>query len=154
MSQDVLAFVIRTTLPFAVLISLCFLVIAGFAALIVYIAILMVALRKLKEVIVISLGQRPEVEPTNRAIVYGGKNKLDSGIWGLITDEGEVLANKWCHSCYFAAGSTLCNDPAIQEMLKERNITAFAWLEDCGISKDELLERNHKLNKGVRLESL
>ncbi len=82
-----------------------------------------------------------------KAIIYGGKNNHNDGVFGLIAEDGERLCSHYCSGSNYAEGDLYRNRPERKEMFDKKGITEFVWLEDSGITKEELLKRNREWYK-------
>jgi hypothetical protein len=77
-----------------------------------------------------------------KAIIVGGKNNYNDGVFSLVAEDGEFLCEHYCSGAGYAEGDLFRNRPSRKEMFDKKGITEFVWLEDSGITEDELLKRN------------
>lgn len=77
-----------------------------------------------------------------KAIIVGGKQNYYDQVFELIAEDGEHLCGHFCSGAEYAEGDLYKNRPERKEMFDKKGITEFVWLEDSGISKEELMKRN------------
>mgnify|MGYP001582766310 CR=1 FL=1 len=87
-----------------------------------------------------------------RAIICGGKGNYHDGIFSLIAEDGEGLCSHYCSGSGYAEGDLFRNRPERKDMFDKKGITEFVWLEDSGISQEELLKRNSEWNELLKGE--
>lgn len=79
-----------------------------------------------------------------KAIIVDGGQVMQFGdhVYYLIAEDGEGLCSHICSSPVYAPGDLYAQRPERLPMFEAKGITEFCWLEDSGISREELLERN------------
>jgi hypothetical protein len=77
-----------------------------------------------------------------KAIIVGGKNNYKDCVFNLVAEDGEVLCSHYCSGANYAENDLYKGRPERKEMFDKKGITEFVWLEDSGITKEELLKRN------------
>lgn len=77
-----------------------------------------------------------------KAIILGGKYNSKDGVFDLVAEDGEHLCSHFCSGSGYAEGDLYRNRPERKELFNKKGITEFVWLEDSGISEEELLKRN------------
>ena len=82
-----------------------------------------------------------------KAIIIGGKNNYKDGVFDLIAEDGEHLASHYCSGASYAEGDLYKNRPERKKKFDKKGITEFVWLEDSGITNEELLKRNKEWYK-------
>ena len=76
-----------------------------------------------------------------KAIIVGPEDNGE-GVYGLILETGEGLCSHLCSHAGYAEGDLYINRPERKEMFDEAGVTEFVWLQDSGISRDEITRRN------------
>jgi hypothetical protein len=87
-----------------------------------------------------------------KAIIVGPKNGGE-GSYSLVAEDGEGLCSHWCSNSAYAPGDLYANRPERKEKFDKKGITEFVWLEDSGISEEELLRRNKEYHKDKQSEA-
>ena len=77
-----------------------------------------------------------------RAIIVGGKNIYHDQVFDLVAEDGEYLCSHFCSGSGYAEHDLYKGRPERKEMFDKKGITEFVWLEDSGISVEEIQKRN------------
>ena len=85
-----------------------------------------------------------------KAIIIGtGKDGLGKGegVYQLVAEDGEGLCSHLCSSAGYAEGDLFRDRPERKEIFDKKGITEFVWIENSGMTMDEIVEKNKEFNK-------
>ena len=82
-----------------------------------------------------------------KAIICGGKNNYEDGVFSLFAEDGEFLCSHFCSNSGYAENDLYKKRPERKDFFDKKGITEFVWLEDSGITKEELSKRSEKWMK-------
>jgi hypothetical protein len=74
---------------------------------------------------------------------------MGEGVYTLVTEDGEGLCSHFCSQAAFAPGDLYSHRPERKPMFDAKGVTECVWLEDSGLSIEELTARNHAFGKAA-----
>lgn len=84
-----------------------------------------------------------------KAIIVGPEDNGE-GIYTLVAEDGEGLCSHFCSHAGYAEHDLYKGRPERKEMFDKKGITEFVWLEDSGVTSEELIKRNHKFHENKK----
>ena len=76
-----------------------------------------------------------------KGIIVGPENNGE-GVYTLVAEDGEGMCSHFCSYAGYAMADLYSTRPERKEMFNKKGITEVVYLNESGISREELFKRN------------